>query len=51
MWKAAFTTLELFGEVARTVADRLDFTYDEAEEKGIKNYMKQVRDGKLISRD
>lgn len=48
MWKATFTALELFGEVARAAADTLDFTYDESEENGIKNYMKQVRDGKLI---
>ena len=45
MWEAAFTMLELFGEVARYIAGALQFAYDEAEEKGIENYMKQVRQG------
>ena len=40
-------TLYLFGDVARIVAKRLGFTYDEEEEKGIENYMKQVRDNLL----
>ena len=44
MWKAAFETLYLFGDVAREVAAKLEFTYDEQEEKGIETYMKQVRD-------
>lgn len=43
MWKAAFDMLYLFGDVARTVAAKLEFTYDESEEKGIENYMKQVK--------
>ena len=47
MWKAAFETLYLFGDVAREVAAKLEFTYDEQEEKGIETYMKQVRDGLL----
>lgn len=47
MWKAAFETLYLFGDVARIVAKRLEFTYDKEEEKGIENYMKQVRDNLL----
>lgn len=47
MWKAAFEMLWLFGDVARTVAARLEFVYDEAEEKGIENYMRQVQGGLL----
>ncbi|MGN1146414.1 MAG: aminoglycoside 6-adenylyltransferase [Acetatifactor sp.] len=47
MWKAAFEMLYLFGKVARNVAEQLMFHYDEAEEKGIENYMKQVKDGML----
>lgn len=47
MWKAAFETLSLFGDVARAVAEKLQFPYDEAEEKGIDGYMKQVKDGVL----
>jgi len=47
MWKAAFEMLYLFGDVAREVAAKLEFAYDEAEEKGIENYMKQVKDGLL----
>ena len=47
MWNAAFEMLYLFGDVARNVAERLSFTYDEAEEQGIENYMKQVRNGLL----
>lgn len=47
MWKAAFETLYLFGDVAREVAAKLEFTYDEQEEKGIETYMKQVRDDLL----
>ena len=47
MWKAAFETLYLFGDVAREVAAKLEFTYDEQEEKGIETYMKQVKSGAL----
>lgn len=47
MWKAAFDTLYLFGDIARTVAAKLEFTYDELEERGIENYMKQV-EGNLL---
>ncbi len=47
MWVAAFEMLYLFGDVARLVAEKLEFSYDEAEEAGIENYMKQVRDGLL----
>lgn len=43
MWKAAFDTLYLFGDVARIVAAKLQFTYDESEEKGIDDYMTQVK--------
>lgn len=47
MWEAAFEMLYLFGDVARNVAEQLAFTYDEDEEKGIENYMKQVKDDVL----
>ena len=47
VWEAVFEALYLFGDVAREVAAKLEFTYDEAEEKGIENYMKQVKDGLL----
>ncbi len=47
MWKAAFEMLSLFGTVARTVADKMHFTYDELEEKGIADYMKMVQEGLL----
>ena len=47
MWKAAFDMLYLFGDVARMVAAKLDYTYDELEEKGIDDYMKQVKGGLL----
>lgn len=47
LWDAAFTMLYLFGEVARYVAEALQFTYDAEEEKGIENYMKQVKSGNL----
>lgn len=43
MWRAAFDMLYLFGDVARIVAAKLEFTYDESEEKGIEDYMKQVK--------
>ena len=43
IWAAAFEMLYLFGNVARNVAEQLDFVYDEEEEKGIENYMKQVK--------
>lgn len=47
MWEAAFEMLYLFGEVARKVAEHLRFSYDESEEKGIENYMLQVKNGRL----
>ena len=47
MWKATFEMLYLFGDVAREVAAKLEFTYDDLEEQGIENYMKQVKDGEL----
>lgn len=43
MWTATFTMLELFGEVAREVADKLDLVYDTEEEKGIQTYMEYCR--------
>lgn len=47
MWEAAFEMLYLFGDVARNVAEKLGFTYDEAEEQGIEKYMKMVRSGEI----
>ncbi len=47
MWEANFEMLYLFGDVAREVAEKLSFTYDEAEEQGIERYMKLVRGGEL----
>ena len=47
MWKAAFGMLYLFGDIARMVAAKLEFTYDELEEKGIVDYMKMVKDDML----
>ncbi len=47
MWDAVFTMLYLFEEVARDVAEQLQFTYDEEEEKGIEKYMMQVKQGSL----
>lgn len=47
MWKATFEMLYLFGDVAREVAAKLEFTYDDLEEQGIENYMKQVKSGEL----
>ncbi len=47
MWKATFEMLYLFGDVAREVAEKLEFTYDDLEEQGIENYMKQVKSGEL----
>jgi len=44
IWKAVFEALYLFGDVAREVAATFKFIYEEAEEKGIENYMKQVKD-------
>lgn len=48
IWKAVFEALHLFGDVARMVAEKLDYVYDEEEEKGIETYMVQVRDELLI---
>ena len=47
MWQATFEMLYLFGRVAREVAERLGFVYDEEEEQGIEKYMKLVRGGEL----
>lgn len=47
IWRAAFTMLYLFGDAARKVAARLGFSYDVQEEKGIEQYMKQVKEGLL----
>ncbi|MCI9420785.1 MAG: aminoglycoside 6-adenylyltransferase [Eubacterium sp.] len=45
MWEAAFEMLSLFGETAREVAGELCFGYDDEQEKGIEQYMEQVRNG------
>ncbi len=47
IWEATLEMLYLFGDVAREVAELLQFTYDEEEEQGIERYMKQVRSGEL----
>lgn len=47
MWNTAFEMLYLFGDVARDVAQKLHFAYDEEEEKGIENYMMQVQSGEI----
>ncbi len=47
MWEAAFEMLYLFGDVARDVAVKLGFAYDEEEEQGIEKYMKMVRSGEI----
>ena len=39
--------LSLFGDVAGKVAEKLMFTYDRTEEKGIENYMDQVKNNIL----
>lgn len=43
MWEASFEMLSLFGDVARSVGKSLSFVYDEEEETGIEQYMRQVR--------
>lgn len=43
MWEAVFEAFYLFGEIARVVAARLGYSYDEGQESGIENYMNQVR--------
>lgn len=45
MWDASFEMLYLFDEIARVVAEDLDFIYDERNRNGIEKYMKQVRYG------
>ncbi|MBR6666314.1 MAG: aminoglycoside 6-adenylyltransferase [Lachnospiraceae bacterium] len=47
MWEAAFEMLYLFGDVARDMAEKLGFAYDEEEEQGIEKYMKMVRSGEI----
>lgn len=43
IWRASFEMVSLFGEIARQVAEKLGFRYDEDEEKGILDYMKLVK--------
>ncbi len=47
IWQAAFGMLSLFSDVAGKVAGKLMFTYDKTEEKGIENYMEQVKNNIL----
>ncbi len=47
IWNAAFSMLYLFGDAARAVAANLGFSYDVQEEKGIEQYMTQVKEGLL----
>ena len=41
-WKALFQMTALFGQLAQTVAKNLGFTYEETEEKNVKNYLQQL---------
>ena len=50
MWQATFEMLYLFGRVAREVATRLGFVYDEEEEQGIEDYMWQVKESRKAHR-
>lgn len=43
LWETVYSMIELFGDVARVVAEKLDFTYDEEEEKGIIDYCNLVK--------
>ena len=47
MWNAAFEMLRLFSTAALFVAEKLNFIYDVMEKKGITDYMKKVRAGKI----
>lgn len=47
MWNAAFEMLRLFETAALFVAEKLNFIYDVMEKKGITDYMKKVRAGKI----
>ncbi len=49
MWKAAFDMLYLFGDVARIVAAKLEFTYDESEKRHRGNIYRANRLHYLIS--
>lgn len=42
IWEAVFTLGELFGEVAREVADKLGYQYNEEEEQKTTDYMKDI---------
>ena len=43
LWRASFEMVSLFGEIARELASKFGFRYDEDEEKGILDYMELVR--------
>lgn len=45
VWKAVFEMLSLFGDAARFIAGKMEFPYDEAEEKGITDYVELVKGG------
>ena len=47
MWEAAFEMLYLFDDVAKAVAEHLNFFYNEDEAVGIERYMKKVKDKEL----
>lgn len=41
-WKSFFTMAELFGQLAKIVANKLDFQYNNDEEKNVKYYLRQA---------
>jgi aminoglycoside 6-adenylyltransferase len=41
-WKSLFTMTELFGQLAKTVANKLRFPYNTDDEKNVKCYLRQV---------
>ncbi len=47
MWEAAFEMLYLFDDVAKAVAEHMNFFYNEDEAAGIERYMKKVKDKEL----
>jgi len=49
MWEAAFEMLYLFDDVAKVVADKLEFAFNVSEAQGIESYMKRVRNKELQS--
>lgn len=44
IWNAVFTACDLFHKLALAVADHCGFSYNQADENGIREYMQKVRD-------